>query len=345
MVLGNPVKQSWWMGQQRTAHLPCGRGGPKEKPSLPPVRKRLVFDMSHFLVGLERDMNEQPPDKIERIARIFPDRIENVQIHDNGEDSTVLEINGEWMFRFPRHKYGERALEAEKRFLPRFAPMSPLPIPNPRYIGGDFIGYPKIQGVPFTNDLLQALLPTTRRVVARQIGEFLSKLHAFPLSEATAMGVQESWGGWREKAFQSFKENVAPRLSPQARAGSLDFFDRFFSMECHHVLIHGDFYPPDHVFFDQEQQQLSGVIDFSDLTIEDIATDFQCVYADFGATFFREVLMHYAGDADGQLVERIQIRIRAHPLFDAVYALEYHQPERFEKQLTAIENSFGDKTP
>jgi aminoglycoside 2''-phosphotransferase len=129
-------------------------------------------------------------------------------------------------------------------------------------------------------------------------------------------------------------------LSVEARKNALEFFGRYFSMEYRRVLIHGDFYPPDHVFFNAGRQELSGVIDFGDLTLEDIATDFKSIYADFGADFFRQVLAHYTGDVDDRLVARIQMRVRAQPLFDAPYALEYHQPERFERQLSAIEATF-----
>lgn len=281
--------------------------------------------------------------RLRRIAQIFPQNIDSVQIHDNGEDSLVLEINGEWMFRFPRHAYAEQALEREKQFLPRLARISPLPIPTPQYVRADFVGYRKIVGAPLTRELFEALSPVARHMVAQQIGAFLSAVHTFPISEAYAMGVNESWGGWRQRAFESFEQNIAPRLSVTARKRVLEFFDRYFSMEYRRVLIHGDFYPPDHVFFDAERQQLGGVIDFGDLTIEDSATDFKSLYTDFGVEFFREVLGGYTGEVDDHLVDRIQIRVRAHPLFDASYALEYHQPERFARQLLLIEATFGSE--
>jgi aminoglycoside 2''-phosphotransferase len=279
------------------------------------------------------------------IRSVFADPIESIEICNHGEDFFVLEINRTWMFRFPRSPLAGQALAVEKQFLPRLATLSPLPVPEPRYVGLDFIGYRKIQGACLTHELFETLGPSTRGILAKQIGEFLSTVHAFPLAEAVKMGVTESWGGWRRRAFDRFEQQVTPLLSVPARQNALAFFEDYFAMQYPRVIIHGDFYPPDHVFFDESKQMLSGVIDFGDLTIEDAATDFKSLYVDFGQDFYRQVIDHYSGPVDAQMVERIHMRHRAHPLFDAPYALEYHQPERFHRQLSAIETTFGGRVP
>ncbi len=279
--------------------------------------------------------------KTKQIQTIFPDKIETIDIDHKGEDFLVIEVNKEWIFRFPRNAYARQTLPIQIRFLPRLAQISPLPIPEPKFTGSEFFGYRKIKGILLTCDLFKTLSVETQRVIARQIGSFLSVLHAFPLDQARSLGVTESWGGWRNRAAERFQNEVAPSLSVQTRKKVLEFVEEFFSMEFKPALIHGDFYPPDHLFFDQETQRLAGVIDFGDLTIEDRATDFQSIYADFGQEYYHHVLSNYSGEVDARLFDRVKMRIKAHPIFDAVYALEYNQPERFKKNLTEIEMEFG----
>ena len=285
-------------------------------------------------------------DKLNTITAIMRQPLETVQVHDGGDDFLVVEVNHAWMFRFPRHEAARQALQCEIAFLQEFAGRSPLSVPRYAFIGDDVVGYRKIEGRPLTRSLFESLDDETQHVIARQIGEFLSALPAFPLDRARAMGLTEGWGGWREKAYQSFKTNVAPLLSVQARTNAVACLEEFFALPGERVVVHGDFYPKDHVFFvgynaDDRQQGLSGVIDFGDLTIEDAAADFTSVLQDFGADFLQAVWTHYSGATDANMLHRIRVRIKARPLFDAPYALDYGFEERFQRRLLDIEAAFG----
>lgn len=279
--------------------------------------------------------------RVEQVKDIFPFEISTLSIHDNGEDFLVLEINQKWMFRFPRNTAAHKALRIEQQFLPQFEGLSPLPIPKIQYACEDFSGYPKIEGSLLTPQLFESLPNRVREGIARQVGGFLSKLHTFPLEKALAMGFSDGWGSWRQQAYQRFQANAAPLLSSTARKNANIIFERFFDLNWQRVVIHGDFYPADHVFFDQKSQQLCGVIDFGDLTIEDATTDFQSVYEDYGDVFFHNVLANYTGSIDRTFLERIKLRIEARLLFEASYALEYGFEERFKRRLAEIEVNFG----
>jgi aminoglycoside 2''-phosphotransferase len=286
-------------------------------------------------------MTDETQKRIDQIEEAFPHRVEGVRICDNGEDFLVIEVNQEWMFRFPRNAPARRALDCEKRFLPRLEKLSPVPVPQIRYSGEDFIGYRKIEGALLTARLFHTLGCEARKRIARQLGGFLSTLHSFPLEQALEMGLTEGWSGWREKAYQSFRENAAPLLSATAREEAIAFLEGFFTLEWKRVVIHGDFYPSDHVFIDEKRQEVSGVIDFGDLTIEDAATDFQSILEDFGEDFLRDVTACYIIEVDAPFLDRIRTRIKARPLFDAAYALEYGFEERFRRRLSEIETVFG----
>jgi aminoglycoside 2''-phosphotransferase len=134
-------------------------------------------------------------DKLNKITAMLQQSLETVQVHNDGDDFLVVEVNHAWMFRFPRNESARQALRCEMAFLPEFASRSPLPVPRYTFVGEDVVGYRKIEGMPLTRSLFETLDDETRRVIARQIGEFLSALHTFPLNQARAMGLTEGWGG------------------------------------------------------------------------------------------------------------------------------------------------------
>src|ERR1700722_5557282 len=59
-----------------------------------------------------------------------------------GWDNTVFLAGGEWLFRFPRREIALPGLRREIALLPRLAPLLPLPVPDPQYIGRPSPRYP-----------------------------------------------------------------------------------------------------------------------------------------------------------------------------------------------------------
>jgi aminoglycoside 2''-phosphotransferase len=280
-------------------------------------------------------------ERLSIIKEIFPADISSVTVHENGDDFIVFEINHEWMFRFARNEISRSALEVEKAFLVRFKTISPLPVPDHRYCGDGFVGYPKIYGGLLSMDLFQSLSKTSRDKVTQQIGRFLSAVHTFPVNEAESMGLAEGWNGWHEKAVRKFREVIAPQLTPAARTNSLACIERMLAEPFVPKVIHGDFCLEDHVFFDEQRQELSGVIDFADATLNDPAHDFQNIVEYGGEEFFDAVMNHYHGAEDPALLERTKLRIETRPLFDASYSLMFGFEERFKDRMNWIESTYG----
>jgi aminoglycoside 2''-phosphotransferase len=275
------------------------------------------------------------------IKEIFPGEISNVVVHNNGDDFVVLEINSAWIFRFPRRGISRDALKVEKVFLAKFTHISPLPVPDYQFFGEDFVGYPKIQGASLSLDLFQSLSKQSQHQIARQIGGFLSAVHNFPVEDARQMGVTEGWNGWHQKGIQTFREELAPMLTPTARRNALACLDRMLAEPFESKVVHGDFALEDHVFFDAQRQELSGVIDFADVTLNDPAHDFQNIVEYGGEEFFDEVMKDYHGVEDPTLLKRTRLRIEARPLFEASYSLIFGFEERFKERMNWIESNYG----
>ena len=282
----------------------------------------------------------QIPDYLKTIRKVFPSEITASKLHDHGDDFLVIEVNDEWMFRFPRNEITSRTFMIEKVFLSRFTPISPLPVPDYLYEGDGFGGYRKIRGSLLTTDVFGNLSRRIKDRIAQQLGQFLSVVHKFPVDEAARIGVTESWGGFHQQAVRRFREDVAPWLSPPARRNGLAIIEDMLAETFKSHVIHGDFAFEDHVFYNESTQQLCGVIDFADVTIDDPAHDFQNIVEYGGETFFQAVMEHYGIKNDRTLLKRTKLRIQARPLFEAAYSLMFGFDERYKERILYINANY-----
>ena len=105
-------------------------------------------------------------------------------------------------------------------------------------------------------------------------------------------------------------------------------------------VIHGDFYLPDHVFFNKNRDQIS-VIDFADANVYDPAHDFQCIVEIGGDDFFETVMKHYNAENDLGLLKRSKLRLLARPLFNAGYIFANGLEDQYASRLKHIEDAFA----
>jgi aminoglycoside phosphotransferase (APT) family kinase protein len=116
----------------------------------------------------------------------FPElELSSLRLLGEGWDTTVWLVDDKWVFRFPRRSYPVAGLENEIAYLPRLAPLLPLPIPVPTLVGQPSVefGWP-FYGAPFLpgRELADARLDDEARIaLGRPLGEFLRALHAVEL--------------------------------------------------------------------------------------------------------------------------------------------------------------------
>ena len=126
------------------------------------------------------------------IEEQFPElRPVQVELLGEGFDNTVFTVNEKYVFRFPRRVVAVELLQAERRLLPRLAPMLPIAIPEPLFIGSPsgafpwlFLGYKKVYG--------QTPSSLTQGGTAKISGApcpILQELHHFPVEQARLLGV------------------------------------------------------------------------------------------------------------------------------------------------------------
>jgi aminoglycoside phosphotransferase (APT) family kinase protein len=112
----------------------------------------------------------------------FPDlELRSLSLLGQGWDMTVWLVNERWAFRFPRREMVIPGLINEIVHLARLAPLLPLLIPSPTYLGKPSSEYPwPFYGAPFLpgRELADTRLDDiSRTALGRPLGEFLRTLH------------------------------------------------------------------------------------------------------------------------------------------------------------------------
>jgi aminoglycoside phosphotransferase (APT) family kinase protein len=122
------------------------------------------------------------------ISEQFPELpVGSLRLLGEGWDTTVWLVDDEWAFRFPRREYVITGIENEMALLPRLAPLLPLPIPNPAFLGqpSDAYRWP-FYGARFLpgRELAEAVLDEEERArLAEPLADFLRTLHSLELHD------------------------------------------------------------------------------------------------------------------------------------------------------------------
>jgi aminoglycoside 2''-phosphotransferase len=248
-------------------------------------------------------------DLAEALARAFPDlRVAPLRELATGFHSVAVETADGVVFRIPRQQGTANGHAMEHRVLPVLAERLPAPIPRPewRIEPGDpdfpfgAIGYRKLAGRSPESGSPE---------LARDLGAFLTVLHAFPLAEAEALGLQ-AWLEPRESPIWR-RDQVLPALANLLTPGEFGRVTAWWDAvieggeleRFQPVLRHGD--PWYGNLLVDESGRLSGVLDWEGLEIGDPAADL-AAQTYFGQPFVIAVLDHY-GRVDPAFDRRIEL--------------------------------------
>lgn len=297
--------------------------------------------------------------KLPDVPMPFP--VETVAFEGEGDFCRAFTVNGEWLFRFAYNEEGSRALQREIALLPKLAPTLSLPIPNIQHSGRQsensflFVGYPKIQGVPLTSDLLQTLKPDEQERCASDLALFLRGLHSYSVTEARALGVPES-----DYPFARTEEGISQGSAAEIykregeRLVNHPHLDKYLDGQIVGVLptyagilvksllnepelgamppalVHGDL-SSEHVLFDPETRRITGVIDFSDAIINSPLLDFTYLWGAYGPDFSALLFKHYEVDAPHLISYRVRQLRQWHTAIRLLWALDHDYAQGIER--------------
>jgi aminoglycoside 2''-phosphotransferase len=262
------------------------------------------------------------------IASAFPDlRIEALRFLAEGWDSTVWEVNGDLVFRFPKRAEVGAWLRIEIDLLPKLSPTLPVPVPHFSYIADapvafsyPFVGYQKLPGLAL-GDAPSHAVPAER--LAAQIGAFLTALHDFPIAQAIACGVPEaSAAQWRaqQAAMLADLRSLFPRMTREEQTRTESLFGGYLDNPAYGrftpVLLHRDL-GGEHILVDSKSGDLAGVIDWGDVSIGDPAQDF----CGLPAAWLPTLLAHYGRKVDATFTDRATFYRALKPYHTLVFGL------------------------
>jgi aminoglycoside phosphotransferase (APT) family kinase protein len=230
-----------------------------------------------------------------------------VELLDEGWDFLVYEVDGRWLFRFPKREASVAKLNTERKLLFGLSEWVSLPVPNYEYFceshessSRPFAGYRKLPGVAG-----DASMMVDRQRVAGQLGVFLTGPHSYPVVKAREAGVPEERDlvvHWRDKS----REQLRKLDDLNVNLGLLWRYlenDSPVSFEGAASLVHNDLWA-EHILVDTHSGGVSGIIDWGDTAISDPAIDFACLYAWYGESWLESVLAHYTGELDAEVISR-----------------------------------------
>jgi len=120
----------------------------------------------------------------ERIGQLAPEvSVNSITINRDGLLNDVVIINGELIFRFPKHEYGFKHLKDEARLLRLLQNYITLDIPSPLYESDDCLAYRMIPGETLRRDMLMRLAEGDQQAIADQLAQFLKELHGLPIND------------------------------------------------------------------------------------------------------------------------------------------------------------------
>lgn len=282
-----------------------------------------------------------PIDTYESIIRDrLDDSVESIVQVDEGWTHIVLEVNGKWIFRFVREPSNTQ-IAVEQAFLPVFQRHSPLPIPAIRYSGANYIGYEKIEGVKFAESVFRSLGRNERTKLAAALGDFLSSLHAVSFEHRHLYAAPFGGGDFWEELWSA----AAPRLQSSTRQSAEGYFHRALSRVASaaypNVVTHSDF-GTGNVLIDASGRKLTGVIDFGDIGIGDLATDFATFYRRFGKPFAEAMAEAYRLPLGDDFWARVDYQSKRKLFFVLFFALNHGFDEHVPGIVRAIESQFSD---
>ena len=266
--------------------------------------------------------------------------IRTVRPMNSGWGSFVIEVNREWIFRFPRTGEDSISVGHEARLLEDLAKRTPVPVPQYEHVVRTdrgrilFVVYSKLKGrhLPRLN-----LSGARGRAWASDLIQLLQVLERFPRPLGAKLGVKwskrsDAMARW-EHLHPLILRKVHPLLPAAVARRDQDYWETYMAeakgTNRTTVLTHGDL-SGEHILVDD--RGVSGVIDWESACFEDPVGDVTMLpKADGFADLVSESRF---GGRDEDWPRRVAFHRHAVPVYSILFALEHRDLRAVRAELT-----------
>lgn len=210
--------------------------------------------------------------------------VSSARLLGEGWDNAVWVVDDSWAFRFPRREIAIPGVWRELEILPRLAPLVPVPIPEPRFVGAPgerfpwpFFGAPLLPG----REAVDAALDGAARIeLGADLGRLLGLLHGPDLRDRVDPD-RRLPVDFNRRADMVKRVPMAQQFLADigwGDRGASALFDRAAELgsPSETVFLHGDLHLR-HVLVDHGV--LSGIIDWGDACLGDPSVDLQIAWS------------------------------------------------------------------
>ncbi len=209
-----------------------------------------------------------------------------ISLVDSGWDNVIFRLGEQFSVRLPRRKVAAKLIENEQTWLPLIAAQLPLPVPTPYRLGKPALGYPwRWTVLPWlTGMTADRAEPHPHQ--AKRFGAFLKSLHMpAPLSapinpvRGIPLTQREDFVAEGMKRLESKTNLISPQIRKMWNLAVKAPFD------VKAKWLHGDLHPRNILV---ENGEITGIIDWGDITSGDIATDLASIWMLFSESNTRK---------------------------------------------------------
>lgn len=265
-------------------------------------------------------------------------------IHWNhfGQNNDILFLNDQWVFRFPKNDDAINTLQTECEQLGYIYPYISLPIPVPVFentdsniLGQSFVGYPLIPGTPLYPETVDSLSPSGKETLAKDLSTFLNELHSISTTKAPGkvMTGQDAYQYW-VKMYENISKSLFSYIREDKQMEITHHFEHYLNDRTNFnfspTIIHGDF-GMSNILFNEQDEKLSGIVDFASSHVGDPAIDIAGLLKQYGDDFV-SLMSHYYEDVD-DLLPRARFYAGTFALQEALHGFHNENSESLENGL------------
>ncbi len=241
-----------------------------------------------------------------KIRNEFPElNFSQARLITEGLDNVAVILDEKIVFRFPWTEQNVKSFTREMELLDKIHDKLPLPIPHYEYVSAkkNFGGYEMIQGSDLTPELFETLSEDVKEKIAKQLGEFLSRLHKLSPDVVNDSQIWRTPMFFQKRYLEKRRSVIANGITPDLLSKIDDFYEKFVEINPPaDAFIHADMHGR-HFLLAPNKTEISGVLDFGEASAGDRAYDF-FAFRKYGDDFFGQVLQNYTLEKGDDFINR-----------------------------------------